>query len=82
VLFSVFRALGLSAAVRPVLGDEAWDEHAEYRMEKWFDEERDEVEGQVEVEGEKSRVGERFERIRMCEVRWRREEDPSPVSFF
>jgi hypothetical protein len=83
-LFSVFCSLGLPTTVRPVMGDEAWDEYQQHQMENW--------EGQGEGEGEweemvareeampaVSRVGKAFGKIKMLDLQMQIYEDPTPV---
>lgn len=76
MFFAVCTSLGLKACVKPVLGDEAWDEHAEGKI--WGTEE----EVNEEVDSDVTRVGQNFERIKMADVVWRSDEDPTPVRIF
>jgi hypothetical protein len=78
VLFSVCNALGLKTTVKPVLGDEAWDEHYEYLVQSFMEEEGSE--GSVPSQQNISRIGKGFGRIKMVDVRIETGEDPTAVS--
>jgi hypothetical protein len=78
VLFSVCNALGLKTTVKPVLGDEAWDEHYEYLVQSFMEEE--ESEGSVPSQQNVSRICKGFGRIKMVDVRIETGEDPTAVS--
>ncbi|KAN0115362.1 hypothetical protein V8E51_004906 [Hyaloscypha variabilis] len=73
-LFTALTSLGLKATVRPVLGDEAWDEWEEYRMQRWMESEGAEAAPRV---GAVSRVGRGFGRIRMADAGIALGDDPS-----
>lgn len=77
VLFSVCNALGLKTTVKPVLGDEAWDEHYEYLVQSFMEE--DGREGSVPSQQNISRIGKDFGRIKMVDVRIETGEDPTAV---
>ena len=78
VLFSVLKTLGFEPRVRPVLGDEAWDELYEHRLRKFMEDDR-EMGEEVPAQQNISRVGKGFERIRMVDVRIAAGEDPTPI---
>ncbi|KAE9378797.1 hypothetical protein N431DRAFT_293080, partial [Stipitochalara longipes BDJ] len=75
-LFAALTSLGLKTTVRPVLGDEAWDEWEEWRMAKWM--ETEEGEGAPRL-ANVTRVGRGFARIKMVDVRIGDGVDPSSV---
>jgi hypothetical protein len=82
VFFSVCSSLALKTTVKPVLGDEAWDEHYDYLVQSFMEEEGSE--GPVPSQQNVSRIGKGFGRIKMVDVSILAGEDPTPVraSFF
>jgi hypothetical protein len=71
-VYSVFSSLGLSITIRPIFGEEAWDEWDQWKMEF----ERGGEEGK-----ERTRVGE-FGRIRMLDEVLGRGGEPTAVCPF
>jgi hypothetical protein len=78
VVFSVFNALGVPVTVRPILGEEAWDEYDECQEANYEGEEDyDDIRAR---KPKITRVGERFQKILMVDHQWKDYEDPGEVS--
>ncbi len=83
-LFSVLSSLNLRPSIHPILGDEAWDEWDEWRMQHFFDRDHDQDEDNEFQEFLASRqniwrVGEKFSRVRMLDLVLQHSDDPTPV---
>jgi hypothetical protein len=78
IFFSACKALGVKAEVRPVLGDEAWDEWYEHRLQKFMEVEEDSSLS-LPSQPNTSRIGHKFGRIKMVDVEIKEGEDPSKV---
>jgi hypothetical protein len=78
VVFSILQSLGFEPRVRPVLGDEAWDELYEHQLRKFMEDDR-EMGEEVPTQQNVSRVGNGFGRIRMVDVKIASDEDPTPI---
>ena len=76
MFFAVCANLGMKVDVRPVLGDEAWDEYEEAKL---CDPEEEMTENVDTETAEVTRVGSTFERIKMADIVMKSDEDPTPV---
>lgn len=77
MFFAVCTSLGLKVDIRPVLGDEAWDEYEEARLcDPGEEMDKDADSDTMEV----TRVGSTFERIKMADMVMKNNEDPTPVN--
>ena len=78
-LFSVFHALGMTVIVRPILGNDAWEEYDE---DAYDGDESDPDDWSEKWEERKAvtRVGKEFTSIIVADERSEEGEDPSEVS--
>ena len=84
-IFSVFQALGMKVTVRPILGEEAFDEYKESVEERWYEEREDDFDDYetfLATQPEVSRVGNKFHKMKMADGQLEGGDNPTPVRKF
>jgi hypothetical protein len=77
-LFSVFHALGMNVLVRPILGNDAWEEYSENTYEGGDESDEEWIE-KVEERRGVTRAGKEFTSIIVTDERIEEGDDPSKV---
>ena len=84
-VFAVFRALGATVKVLPILSNEAWEDYDEYRREIWYEKQLDQGHTNINYEdwgkgkAKVSRAGERFWELKMVDEMVEEGDDPTEV---